>query len=153
MKQAFTLIELLVVVLIIGILSAIALPQYEKAVEKTRAMQGLVAVKHIVDAQKVYYLANNEYADNLEDLGVEIPSTNYFLIGAHKDAWPGSIAYAIKLDVTGRADYAFEVYASQPDTILCVGQYLGDKHDVCKMLSGGAKKTVKGVGSFYFVNP
>ncbi len=50
MKQGFTLIELLVVVLIIGILTSIALPQYETAVEKSRAAEAFMNGKTIVDA-------------------------------------------------------------------------------------------------------
>ena len=73
MKKGFTLIELLVVVLIIGILSAVALPQYEKSVEKSRATQAMTLVKSIADAQKIYYMANGKYAENFEDLDIGMP--------------------------------------------------------------------------------
>ncbi|MBQ9971872.1 MAG: prepilin-type N-terminal cleavage/methylation domain-containing protein [Elusimicrobiaceae bacterium] len=72
-KKGFTLIELLVVVLIIGILSAVALPQYTRAVEKSRATQGITLVKAIADGQKIYYMANGTYTDKFEDLDIGLP--------------------------------------------------------------------------------
>ena len=60
-KRAFTLIELFVVVLIIGILSAIALPQYTKAVEKARVAEVLSNVKAIENSIDIYLMENNGY--------------------------------------------------------------------------------------------
>ena len=68
MKKAFTLIELLVVVLIIGILAAIALPQYEKAVERSRSIEGLVKLRALQDAIERYYWENNTYPYSTADL-------------------------------------------------------------------------------------
>ncbi len=74
-KQAFTLIELLVVVLIIGILAAVALPQYQKAVEKSRAAQAQTMLKSVSQAIENYYLANGEWPQSFDELSVDIPWT------------------------------------------------------------------------------
>lgn len=70
-KQAFTLIELLVVVLIIGILAAVALPQYQKAVTKSRVATMLPVLASLVQAQETYYLANGQYTEDGRKLDVE----------------------------------------------------------------------------------
>ncbi len=71
-NNGFTLIELLVVVLIIGILSAVALPQYQKTVLKAKTVQGLVSLKAIEKAQEEYFLANGHYTTDLEELSIQV---------------------------------------------------------------------------------
>ena len=73
--NAFTLIELLVVVLIIGILAAVALPQYQKAVERARASEAFPLLKAVQQAAQTYYLANGDYPEKFDELAVEIPWT------------------------------------------------------------------------------
>ena len=74
-SRAFTLIELLVVVLIIGILSAIALPKYQAAVNRARYQELILQGDSIATAQQVYYMANNGYATDVEALDIQIPSS------------------------------------------------------------------------------
>ena len=154
--RGFTLIELLVVVLIIGILAAVAVPQYQKAVEKSRAMQGLTILRSMIEAQKLYYLANNKYATDFNDLDIDIPSGKGASVRGFKE-WSfcidtGSRMYARNwyLDARGAhytGKYDLYVWMSKPMNIYCTGIDL----TVCKALSHGKEQAPAGYGGTWYL--
>lgn len=70
-KRGFTLIELLSVVMILAILTAIALPQYRRAIQRTEAADALINLKTIFDASKRYYAYHSSWPTQLKELDVK----------------------------------------------------------------------------------
>ncbi|MCQ2410130.1 MAG: type II secretion system GspH family protein [Elusimicrobiaceae bacterium] len=125
-NQAFTLIELLVVVLIIGILAAVALPQYQKSVEKSKAAQALTVLNAYSRAFQTYYMAEGATPTSLDVLTVDMPwsGTNRWTTGHANGA-------------VSNEDWALELYSnSNQQRGICVGRLRGEYRGAgfCKFL-------------------
>lgn len=95
----FTLIELLVVIIIIGILSAIALPSFLNQANKARESEARTYVGSINRAQQAFYMENsNVFADSIASLGLGINSATenytYNLAVKNEGATQGAVVNA-----------------------------------------------------------
>ncbi len=137
----FTLIELLVVVLIIGILAAMALPQYFKAVERSRMAEAITIMDSVVKAQRRKFMQTNHYSNDFRGLDVSPkgatglwyhttgdPRTgrggNGFVIGLKNDDQYGEVVAVRVVDGDGSSNQVQYQYTLlrfyQSDNVNCI---------------------------------
>ena len=131
--KGFTLIELLVVVLIIGILSSVALPQYQKAVLKSRTAEAWVNLKNIDMAVKAYCLEHPNdsfgggYNTSIEHLDIEVSNSKNFSYDGYISCSSQSYMHALSARWQGGGNRRFSL-AIQPNTgrRVCYGEACKD---------------------------
>ncbi|MTJ11450.1 prepilin-type N-terminal cleavage/methylation domain-containing protein [Anabaena sp. UHCC 0187] len=107
-NEGFTLIELLVVIIIIGILSAIALPSFLNQAAKAKQSEAKTYVGSVNRAQQSFRIENPAFATNVAALEIGIPTTTEsynYLVAATSDA-TSSLFTAITKDAKSLKSFA-----------------------------------------------
>jgi len=87
-QKGFTLIELMVVVVIIGIIVATALPQFNKATEKAKEKRAMAEIKNIKTVAMVIYAEDGTYPTSLGDM------SDYNIPNPFPNPWGGTYSYS-----------------------------------------------------------
>ena len=160
----FPLIELLVVVLIIGILAAIALPQYQVAVAKSRLSGMITLANSIARAERVYYLANGKYTVDADDLDIQLPGdfTKKNLLTNYSNYASSSMVVHLYINNEGGAPRVVVYSTLLPSFVLA--SFEPNKNYLCGVLQTdaqvelgkkicatyGVPKKAEGSGYFYY---
>ncbi len=135
--KGFTLIELLVVVLIIGILAAVALPQYQKAAAKAKTALAIAYVREVAKQQRLYFTEHGVYASSIQ----ELPAPPVLPKGWGLHEWLPSLA-RLCLITTDTQAYIYSFYTTNPETIHCKAYKTAPLWiEACSAVSGGNEDT------------
>lgn len=120
-NAGFTLIELLVVIIIIGILSAIALPSFLNQSAKARASEARTNVGAMNRSQQTYYLESQKFSDTVDKLGIGVkdtPNYAYEIVATTPETAAINKAKSLNKDLKGHIGGVFSVGGQTP-SILC----------------------------------
>ncbi len=156
-NKGFTLIELLVVVLIIGVLAAIALPQYYYLTNVTKVKANMSNLRSIADALERYALVNGEYPsypsasfscaylNNLLDIDIQgYPYPKFYCIGTQKqiviwnydtDIRLGYALKAVNNQIPAKKFFCYYQRATQ-------GLPLASKEKICQKICNVSEITI-----------
>lgn len=159
----FTLVELLVVVLIIGILAAIVVPQYQKAVAKTKTSAAISQLVQIMQAQERFFMATGRYSLDLEELDITVPVSKYYTFSCGSSscytgctAMPKNWGQLPRIRMTPRKDshQCEKSISHMLDLWYCDGNSIESEKvftsEVCESL-GGVYKSTSTMGQEYLL--
>lgn len=158
MKEGFTLIELLVAVLLIGILTAMALPRYENAVLKTRTASLLPLIRSVSEAQKVYFMAHGRYSSSFLNLNIGMPAGGKvtdagvleyknFHCYFHYNELIGQASYSVYCVSKVQNAPSIEKYFSRQEYICWAGKNDSRAQTVCMSISGRDEPNASSAGA------
>ena len=120
----FTLIELLVVVLIIGILAAMALPQYFKAVERSRMAEAVTLIDSIAKAQRRKLMQTNRYTEDFRAVDVAPKGATGHIYRTPGDPVTGAAGNGLVVFLYGGHVEAYRVFNGRTNDASLQYQYV-----------------------------
>lgn len=158
MKKGFTLVEILVAVLIMTILITMAVPMYERTVEKSRLAEVSAMLKRISEAKlrTMDSMNMNNYtsgAFGLNLLDVKVPDSDAFSYGLYPASYPNAVcARRLNGDASGTTFlYLGETapdYCATSNTSLCQEYRSSGRKLFCQDASGKSTCEIYGLSSY-----
>ncbi len=143
--RGFTLVELMIVVVIIGILAAIAIPAYQKSVQKSNRSAAKSALLDMASREEKYYSINYQYTNTMAGVYPGSTSTGAISVNAPSS---GTTLYIITAAVTQQSSSSSGVVTPATFTLTAAPQN-GQANDACGsfVLTNTGAQSVTGTNS------